>query len=103
MRSIRRMIAAGVVSLLVIISSTGYLRAQSEQDGSSPAVPRGRSALRNGELATAKALLEQAVQQDPNSAEARFLLGITYLRLGQTAAAEAQLSRTVLLRPDYAE
>lgn len=58
---------------------------------------------RLGDYPSALANLHQAMNSDPREAENRYHLGMTYLKLGQTDAARAELSRAVLLSPGYAE
>jgi len=75
--------------------------AQTPLEDSSKTLADGRAALRRGDLPRAQRLLEQVVQQNPNSPDASFLLGVAYLRLGQIVSAELQLQRAVVLRPNY--
>lgn len=56
---------------------------------------RGRHAASQGELPAALALLAQALEQDDQSWEAWRLKGLVHLRLGQPAAAMADLERAM--------
>lgn len=58
---------------------------------------------RLGDYPAARLNLQQAMNDSPRSAENRYHLGMTYLKLGQTEAARAELSRAVLLSAGYAE
>src|ERR1700704_4876862 len=87
--------AIGLIALSLMLLCAGWLQAQAPSEDSGIILTRGKIAVRRGDFASAQALFEQAVQQNSNSAEACFWLGITYLRLGQTAKAELQLQRAV--------
>ena len=93
------------VSLLLVLSCTGLLRAQAEQNSRSDVLAQGKAAARRGDLATAENLFEQAVRakhrirQKPVSGSG---LPTTW-RLGHTNKAEAQLLKAVYLRHSSAE
>ncbi|TVQ91593.1 MAG: PEP-CTERM system TPR-repeat protein PrsT [Chromatiaceae bacterium] len=55
------------------------------------------SAFDDGDFRTAEAQLKDLLQRDPGLAEARLLLGRTYLQLGDGAAAEKELQRAAEL------
>ncbi len=56
-------------------------------------IERAREAREAGETQGAIVELKNALQQEPGSAEARFLLGQVYLETGQGAEAEKELER----------
>lgn len=55
------------------------------------------AAFDNGDFRAAEATLKDLLQRDPGLAEARLMLGRTYLRLGDGAAAEKELQRAAEL------
>ena len=59
--------------------------------------------LQQGKLAQAQALLEQALEADPQSAETHNNLGTVFLRMGKTEKAIAHFSRAVSLNADDAQ
>lgn len=54
--------------------------------GQTPLIDQGRAALQRNDAEAARKLLEQAVAQNPNSAEAHYLLGDAYGTLISTAS-----------------
>jgi Flp pilus assembly protein TadD len=58
---------------------------------------------RNGDVATARRLLERAVDVAPDDVAIRFQLGTLLVGLGQLDAAETQLIRCTVLAPDFAD
>ena len=62
---------------------------------------QGVSARRAGDAARAATLLEQAVRDDPASADARVQLGYAQLALGQLDAAEGSFGEALRLAPTY--
>src|SRR5438874_8971639 len=74
-------------------------------------IERGRAAMQRNDAEAAAKLFEQAVAQNPNSAEAHYLLGTAYGSLTQTASifskaglaskTKAEFERAVALDPNY--
>jgi tetratricopeptide (TPR) repeat protein len=54
---------------------------------------QARAYLDKGDLTTAASQLQNALQKDPGNAQARLMLGITYLRMGNPGAAEKELQQ----------
>jgi tetratricopeptide (TPR) repeat protein len=63
---------------------------------------RGVAAANRGDHAAAAEAFEAAVAKAPNLPEVRINLALTYLRLGRTADATAQLEQAATLSPDDA-
>jgi Tfp pilus assembly protein PilF len=59
--------------------------------------------LNKGDDATAKPLLEKALEADPKYADAMFQLGMVYFRLGDTAKAKEMLQKFLATAPDHKE
>ena len=57
-------------------------------------IERARTALQKGDVNAGVIELKNALQEEPDNAAARLLLGQTYLRGGDLAAAEKELART---------
>ncbi len=58
---------------------------------------------RNGDNATARRLLERAVDVAPDDAALHFQLGTLLVSQGQLDAAESQLTRCTIIAPDFAD
>ncbi len=55
------------------------------------------------DVAKLKGLLEQALQQQPNNAEAHYNLGVAFMRLGQGPKAEDSFRKALQIDPNYAD
>lgn len=89
------MVLAGCVS-----TSTRPEMEVSDKDAAQYNMQLGVSYLRKGELQTAQAKLEKAIEQDPSLAAAHAALGLVFERLGDSAGAERQYRRAVSADPD---
>jgi len=92
------------VALAILLLIAGTSAAMAAQQGSaSGLMQRGQRALEDGDVATAEALLRQAITRAPDSAEAYFYLGVALS--GQTEMGDAvdAFQNAVRLEPDLAE
>lgn len=89
-KSIRRRLAplAIVFGLLLVVGCQ-------EQLSDAEYIARARQHQQKGELKTAVIELKNALQHNPNNAEARLLLGQIYVRQGDGAAAQKELERAL--------
>jgi tetratricopeptide (TPR) repeat protein len=62
----------------------------------------GHRAYERGNYAAARIQFERYVEQEPDAAEALFMLGLTCFRLGEGARGEEVLLRAVEIRPGFA-
>ena len=83
-----KMIVSLVLVTLSMLATVGCSPPTSEES-----VRAGREQLEAGRYADAIVTLKQAIQGDPNSPEARFLLGFALLRGGDSVAAEVELRK----------
>ena len=63
----------------------------------------GWALFKNGDLAGARSILRETVDEVPDQAELRYHLGVIYAQQGLTSEAEAELNRALALKPDYPE
>lgn len=76
--------------LSLVLLATAVARAQSDDPGALAArIERAATAVQNGQLASAIALLAPLVEAHPDLIEARLLLAVTYLRNDDLAHARA--------------
>jgi tetratricopeptide (TPR) repeat protein len=68
-----------------------------------PAFEQGTRAFAAGDFARAERMLVEVVKANPQSFDARFLLGATLAQLGRTEAAIVQLRAAHRLRPTHAD
>ncbi|MEM7584675.1 MAG: tetratricopeptide repeat protein [Acidobacteriota bacterium] len=73
------------------------------RQGSQTFVRFGRRALARGLLPAALGYFEQALEVDPDRADARYNLAATQLRLGRRPAARATLGELIDRSPDYVQ
>lgn len=93
-----------VIALAIVLLVTGTSAAMALQRDSAPLlILRGQRALDNGDLATAESLLRQAVDRDPDSAEAHFYLGVVFSTQRQVSEAAQAYQDALRLEPDLAE
>src|SRR3546814_2923467 len=78
---------------LVFFVLTGIAGAPVPLTHAASFLERAQEYLDEGELNSAAVELKNALQRDPDSAEARFLLGKVLMQLGDSAAAEKELLR----------
>ncbi|MCF6260555.1 MAG: PEP-CTERM system TPR-repeat protein PrsT [Gammaproteobacteria bacterium] len=78
----------GLISVLVLM--LGFIGACSKVS-SDEYLQQAQDSLEKNEIQTAVINLKNALQQDPKNAQARYLLGKTYVRLGNGAGAEKEL------------
>jgi type IV pilus assembly protein PilF len=88
-------LAAGCVS-----SETRPESEISDKEAAEYNMQLGVSYLRQGDLTTAQAKLEKALEQDPSLHSAHAALGVVFERLGDEAGAEKHYRRAVSLAPD---
>lgn len=81
----------GSVFLVALMLAAGTLGSVPQAQATS-FLERAQEYLDEGDLGSAEIELKNALQRDPNNAEARFLLGKVQLRLGQPEAAEKELT-----------
>jgi protein O-GlcNAc transferase len=62
-------------------------------------ITTGRAFAQRGQDAKAVPLFEQAVAKDPKSAEAHYLLGVSYSRMEKADQAETHLEKAIALDP----
>jgi tetratricopeptide (TPR) repeat protein len=84
------LLEAGAVDEAAAAFRRTIASAPSEADGY---VGLGEVMMQRGDYAEAARLLEQAVERDPEYKTARFLLGMTYRRLGREEEARAELTQ----------
>ncbi|MDP6565444.1 MAG: PEP-CTERM system TPR-repeat protein PrsT [Alphaproteobacteria bacterium] len=93
-RNIRRRLTIAIVTLVVAHGSALRANAAISTDATdNPHLQRALEHRAAGDPRAAVIELKNAVQQDPNNAEARLLLGVLHLELGDPAAAEKELLR----------
>lgn len=63
----------------------------------------GWALFKNGELAGARRVLRETVDEAPDVAELRYHLGVIYAQQGLTREAEIELNRALALKSDYPE
>src|SRR6186713_2209356 len=93
----------------IIIAALGIVSVSAQTS----LIQQGRSAVQRGESAAAIEILEKAVAQNPQSAEAHFALGLAYGSKGQQSGllaaakygpkAKAEFERTIALDPKHVE
>ena len=80
---------------LPLLADPNYVAAQQIQNA--------KTALQRGQAQQAISQLEEAIKQQPNSAEAHYLLGKAYLIQGQADPAITAFQDALRLNPKYAE
>ena len=93
----------------IIIAALGIVSVSAQTS----VIQQGRSAVQRGESAAAIEILEKAVAQNPQSAEAHFALGLAYGSKGQQSGvlaaakygpkAKVEFERTLALNPQHSE
>jgi len=78
----------GLISVMVLV--LGFIGACSKVS-SDEYLQQAQDSLEKNEIQTAVINLKNALQQDPKNSQARYLLGKTYIRLGNGAGAEKEL------------
>ncbi|MDX1654678.1 MAG: tetratricopeptide repeat protein [Candidatus Competibacteraceae bacterium] len=78
---------------LALSSALLNIQTVSAADRDQVYLERAVSSLEQGDLRTGVIELKNALQQNPDNAQARLLLGKTYLQLGDPVAAEKELRR----------
>ncbi len=63
----------------------------------------GWALFKNGDLSGARRILRETVDVAPDAAEIRYHLGVVYAQQGLTGEADIELSRALVLKPDYPE
>jgi predicted Zn-dependent protease len=63
----------------------------------------GWALFKNGDLAGARRILRESVDEAPDQAELRYHLGVVYAQQGLTGEADIELSRALILKPGYPE
>lgn len=63
----------------------------------------GWALFKNNDLAGARRILREAVDEAPDQAEIRYHMGVVYAQQGLTREAEIELNRALALKPDYPE
>jgi type IV pilus assembly protein PilF len=103
----RTVMSARLLAVLAAIGLAGCVSTStrpeaevSDKDAAQYNMQLGVSYLRQGELQTAQAKLEKAIEQDPSLAAAHAALGLVFERLGDGAGAERQYRRAVSAQPD---
>lgn len=91
-----RWIALGICGLLAAAVWDGSNRPVQ----ASEATDKASAFFEKGDLRSASIELKNALQKDPNDAQARLLLGKLYLRAGNGAAAEKEIRRAIDLGTD---
>ena len=76
---------------MLTISLTAYSASTAEY------IKEAHSYMEEGKYRSAVIQLKNALQQDPDSAKARYLLGYVYLKAGDPASAQTELSRAIEL------
>ncbi len=89
-------------TLLFLIANT-YLRQRTGKLQSSQLLPDPVQALKEGHYEQAIPARKQAVQRDPKSAEAHYLLGLAYVGAHQPDEAIASFQEALRLKPDDAD
>lgn len=103
----RTRLAVLSAALLLLLTSSGMLRAQTEDAfGDSGADPvklfeRGQAAHARGDLEKALEFYEEAIKVRPEFAEAEFQRGNALVGLGRLADAESGFRRAIELRKDW--
>ena len=69
--------------------------------GAPELVEQGQASFDLGDIAEARALVEKAIELDPDEPTAHYLLGLCMLNTGDQAAAMALLERFLELAPDH--
>ncbi|MGD1876723.1 MAG: XrtA/PEP-CTERM system TPR-repeat protein PrsT [Kiloniellaceae bacterium] len=91
---IRQILPAGWFAVLLVLSVlAGSGAGLVPQAQATTFVERAQEYLEEGDLRSANIELKNALQRDPNNAEARFLLGSVLLKLGDAPGAEKELLR----------
>ena len=84
-------VQAAIVLVMLTISLTAYSASTAEY------IKEAHSYMEEGKYRSAVIQLKNALQQDPDSAKARYLLGYVYLKAGDPASAQTELSRAIEL------
>lgn len=100
-RAVRLLAALAALALAGCVSSSTRPELEvSDKDAAEYNLQLGVSYLRQGDLATAQAKLEKALEQDPSLSSAHAALGLVFERLGDNAGAEKHYRRAVSIKAD---
>ena len=91
------------IQMFLCLTAVLLLVACSKEGDSQKFVASARQAQDQGDLKTAVIELKNALQKNPENAEARALLGKAYVKLGDPASAEKELRKAMQLSKDKNE
>lgn len=91
-----------VVVLIGVVGAYFFIGSGTLRGGSGSYLEDGKGYIAEGNLASAVIQLKNAVREDPENGEARWILGQTYTRIGDFQSAEKELRAAVRLGVDEA-